>query len=157
MSGASWTIMVIADTSTVSNLAIIGRIDALRLQFGEVICPSAVRDELQRLQHSSAKEAIDQGFAAGWLRVMPCAPSPFLTLLRQTLGPGESEAIALAVSTRAPLVLVDETDGRVLRPGGTLEIRACHALSAGDPPGRRPSNIPAQGNALGIWKKEGEP
>ncbi|MBI3848982.1 MAG: hypothetical protein HY298_01645 [Verrucomicrobia bacterium] len=44
---------VVSDTSPVSNLAIIGRLDFLRRRYGEISIPSAVRQELAYETHEA--------------------------------------------------------------------------------------------------------
>lgn len=58
--------VVVSDTSTLSNLAIIGRLDLLRQQFGEVLMPSAVVAELSVLRDATAGAAIDKAVFDGW-------------------------------------------------------------------------------------------
>ena len=58
--------LVSADTSALSNLAIIGRIRALQAQFGEVICPNAVAfrgrcEKCSRAINARAPGAVDGG------------------------------------------------------------------------------------------------
>ena len=43
--------VVVSNTSPLSNLAIVGRLALLRDRFGAVLVPSAVRRELNQLRH----------------------------------------------------------------------------------------------------------
>ena len=103
--------VVVSNTSPLSNLAIIGRLGLLRDQFGAVLVPVAVRQELSKLSHRTAPSLLDAAFADGWLCVKP---------LRQTvpgevgdgLHLGESEALGLALEQRADWVLLDDGDAR---------------------------------------------
>ena len=103
--------VAVSDTSPLSNLAIIGRLGLVRDQFGTVLVPSAVRQELSRLRQLAAATLITAAFDDGWLRIAP---------LRQAvpreigagLHVGEAEAIALAVEQRADVVLLDDGDAR---------------------------------------------
>ena len=60
--------LVASNTSPISNLAIIGRLDLLRVQFREVRVPGAVQSELYRLSHPIALKAIQQAFQDGWIK-----------------------------------------------------------------------------------------
>ncbi len=85
----------------------------MREQFGTVLVPSAVRQELSRLRHNAGLGVIDAAFADGWLRVTPLrevVPREIGAVLHS----GESEAIALALEQRADLVLLDDGDARRL-------------------------------------------
>ena len=100
---------VVSDTSPVSNLAIIGRLDLLRRLYGEVIIPPAVAEELARLYHAEGRAAVSAALDAGWLKIAVPAtpPSPILQL-----DAGETESIALALTEPGTLLLMDETEGR---------------------------------------------
>jgi predicted nucleic acid-binding protein len=94
--------IVVADTSAISNLMAIGREGILQDLFGQVLVPPAVEREL-----------------LNWHRDLPAfvvveQPGDLeaISHLSLTLDPGESEAIALAVQVRAELLLIDERKGR---------------------------------------------
>ena len=57
--------LVTSDTSPISNLAIIGRLNLLRLQFREIWMPGAVRAELDQLSQATALTEIQQSFQEG--------------------------------------------------------------------------------------------
>ena len=104
--------IVVADTSVLLNLVLIGEIDLLRLLFGAVIAPQAVHDEFARLSASSGRFA--GLFMPSWVQSHGVSDASLVTQLRVTLDAGESEAIALAVEIHADAVLMDETEGRCL-------------------------------------------
>lgn len=94
--------IVVADTSAISNLMAIGKEAILRELFGQVLVPPAVEREL-----------------LDWHRDLPTfvlveQPDDLeaISSLSLTLDPGESEAIALAVQFHADLLLIDERKGR---------------------------------------------
>jgi len=101
---------VVSDTSPLSNLAIIGRLDFLKRRYGVVRIPPAVAQELSALSHPAAKASLTAALAEGWVMVenAPASPQP----LPFPLDVGESEAIALALATRADVLLMDEKRGR---------------------------------------------
>jgi len=59
--------LVVGDTSTLSNFAIIGKLDPLRQQIGEMLMPPAVAAEWAALRHSHASAALIQAARGGWL------------------------------------------------------------------------------------------
>jgi len=103
--------VVVSNTSPLSNLAILGRLELLRDQFGSVLVPRAVRRELLRLQHRAAAELLESAFAEGWLRVTSLV-GPVPEYLRSGLRSGEAEAVALALDHGADLTLLDNGDAR---------------------------------------------
>lgn len=63
--------LVVSNTSPLSNLAIIGHLELVREQLGQVIIPAAVRLELSRHPDSTARAAIETAIADGWCWVNP--------------------------------------------------------------------------------------
>lgn len=104
--------IVVSDTSCISNLLIIGRADLLLQLFGEVVIPAAVRDEL-RVKHPAVPPFVKVGAVSDHAAV---------TALSAQLDEGEAEAIILAGELKADFLLMDETDGReeALRRGLTV-------------------------------------
>lgn len=104
--------LVVSDTSPLSNLAIIGRLGLLREQFAEVWMPPAVARELTALDAPTAQAALAEAVRTSWLRKMPLPVSaPFPAELRG-LDAGETEALRLVLSTTTNCVLMDEKEGR---------------------------------------------
>lgn len=103
---------VVSNTSPVSNLAIIGKLDVLGRQFGTIHIPRAVQAELDRLEHEAARWSIHQALAAGWLKVEPVTSSDLARHLESFLDAGEAEAIALASGSGSDLLIMDESAGR---------------------------------------------
>jgi uncharacterized protein len=112
---------VVSDTSPLSNLAIIGRLDFLKLRYGEIRIPEAVARELEVLSHNDARKALDAAASAGWLTVDRGLVQPLPLLERASLDLGEAAAIGLALTIKADLLLIDEKNGRhVARSSGLL-------------------------------------
>lgn len=118
--------IVIADTSPLNYLILIGEAEVLWRLYGRVVIPEAVWRELQNPQ---APPAVAEWLAQppAWLVVTgsPVPPDPGLRFL----GEGEREAITLALQHRQDaLVLMDEGYGRReasrrnLRITGTLGV-----------------------------------
>ena len=109
------TRLVVADGGPLIGLAKTGHLNLLRSLFGAVMIPPAVLDELSitsdREGAACLREAID---AAGWIRTMSIRAPEAVSGL--SLGPGESEAIALALEQKA-ILLIDERRGRIAARG----------------------------------------
>jgi predicted nucleic acid-binding protein len=114
--------LVASDTSPISNLAIIGRLDLLRTQFGEIWIPSAVQSELEHLSHPLARKEIHQSQHDGWIKPKPLRDDKVARLLAADLDRGEAEAIALALELPADLILLDERDGRSAAERAGLQV-----------------------------------
>lgn len=103
--------LVVSNTSPLSNLAIIGRLELLREQLGAVLIPPAVRAELDRNPSLAARGALEAGVQDGWIRVSQLT-SPVREELAASLDQGEAEAISLALQVGASLILLDESAAR---------------------------------------------
>lgn len=111
-----------SDTSPISNLALIGRLDLLCDQFDRVCIPDAVRTELDGIPNSAAKAAIEQATQTGWLRPRPVGNARLAAILANDLDLGEAEAMVLAVEIKADLLLIDEKEGRALARQAGLAV-----------------------------------
>jgi predicted nucleic acid-binding protein len=100
--------LVIADTSPINYLLLIGNIDILPSLFGRVILPAAVWDELK---HPKAPPVVRSWVAAppAWVEVRPSRPLRDASLAALDLG--EGAAIALAIEIHADLLLMDDEEG----------------------------------------------
>ena len=105
--------VTVSNTSPLSNLALIGRLDILRALFGEVTIPPAVATELSRLPDDHAREALLAAQSVGgWLRVRAPSEDRIVMALELSLDAGEAAAIALATEFPEATVLIDERKGR---------------------------------------------
>jgi predicted nucleic acid-binding protein len=97
--------LVVADTSPLFYLLSIDRIDLLPQLFGRVFIPEAVHKELC---HPTAPTLVRNWALSlpSWVEVRRVAFLDDATLT--PLGAGERDAIALALSLRADLILIDE-------------------------------------------------
>jgi predicted nucleic acid-binding protein len=114
---------VVSDTSPINYLIRVGEIEVLARLFGKVLIPPAVQQELQ---DAGAPDAVREWALSvpAWVRIVaPAQVDPTLDL-----GPGETEAIALAKEIGNALLLIDERKGRKaatengLRTAGTLNV-----------------------------------
>src|ERR1700733_9359835 len=100
--------LVVADTGPLHYLVLTSDIALLPSLFEKVLTPERVRDELA---HERAPEAVRAWIAAPppWLDVRPIEGEPSTDLA--ALDDGERDAIALALTIRADLLLMDDQDG----------------------------------------------
>lgn len=103
--------LVVSNTSPISNLAIIGRLDFLLRRYGTVHIPPEVADELAALTHPAGSQRIQTALASHWLKVKSLK-HPVTSLIPFRLDPGETNAIALARELGADVLLIDEKRGR---------------------------------------------
>lgn len=118
--------IVVADTSVIINLALVGQSELLRALFRDVLVPRAVQAEFLRLVESGERFA---GLELPiWVQVRTPASIPEAVVQHANLHAGETEALALALEVHADAVLIDETIGRAvavelgLTPIGVLGI-----------------------------------
>lgn|SRR5215210_1247093 len=100
---------VISNTSPLLYLHQVGQLDLLHRLYGQVVVPSAVRDEL--------RVGAERGFSTPevnrihWLTVRTPANMSLLPMVVD-LGAGEAEAIALALVSPGSLLVLDDALGR---------------------------------------------
>lgn len=99
--------IVVADTSPLNYLLLIGCVDVLPQLYGRVMIPPAVHDELRNTNAPDAVSAWAQDLPE-WIEVKTSA----LITLNVELDAGEHAAISLAAAMKADLVLLDERAGR---------------------------------------------
>src|SRR4051812_443189 len=104
--------VAVSNTSPISNLAHIGRLDLLKAQFPVLWIPDGVEVELAAHPNLPAAADIEQALRTQWIRVATPSESRLLRLLLSDLHRGEAEAIALASDMGADMVLIDELEGR---------------------------------------------
>jgi len=103
---------VVADSSPLIALHQIGKLSLLTHLFTEVQVPFAVAREVA----PSLPEL------PAWVLVRTLAQPIASNILRASLGPGESEALGLALELKAALVVVDERPARRLAVGLGLPV-----------------------------------
>ncbi len=102
--------IVVADSSPLIALARIGRLELLHELFGLLLVPEAVWQELTAVDDGRA--GVAELMKAAWLERRGVQDQSLVSLLRQNLGAGESEAIVLARESGADVLLMDESLGR---------------------------------------------
>lgn len=104
--------IVVADTSVLLNLALVGHVQLLRVLFGAIVIPVPVRDEFERLAATTGRFA---GLVLPeWVRVAATTQATMDDEILQQLDPGEAAAILLAIKMHADAVLIDESEGRAI-------------------------------------------
>lgn len=105
--GVSSSAPVVSNTTPLISLGEIGLLDVLHPLYDEIWIPPAVVSEYRAGMAAHPQRPDLTGFS--WISVHPAPADP---LVPDTLDPGEAEAIALARSCSARLVLIDEQRGR---------------------------------------------
>jgi predicted nucleic acid-binding protein len=104
--------LTVSNTSPISNLASIGRLELLKSQFSVVWIPDMVAKELAAHPDPDARDAVQSAVREQWIRIGTSQDSRLLRVLILQLHQGEAEAIALATEMKADIVLIDEQEGR---------------------------------------------
>ena len=104
--------IVISDTSVITNLAAIGYLQLLLQLYKRVLIPEAVDRELVDIE-PPVPETLEV-LNATWLEVRQVVNREVIERLQNEvrLDPGESEVIALVLELEADLLLIDEHRGR---------------------------------------------
>jgi len=102
--------IVVSDTSPLTNLAAIGKFQLLQALYGEIHIPNAVWNELhfEGKKWPGARE-VEQ---SSWIHRHTVHDERLVQELLQELDYGEAEGITLALELKADLVLMDEQLGR---------------------------------------------
>jgi len=109
-------LVVVSNTSPLTNLLAIDRFQLLSELYDSVAVPEAVVEEITidpdkpgPKQGQISKEELD---SLSWMEIKQVDNHDLVRSLNRELDSGESEAIALAVETEAELLLIDERKGR---------------------------------------------
>ena len=113
--------IVVADTTPLNYLILLGYPEVLQVLYGRVLVSPAV---LTEMRHQDAPPEVQAWAAAPplWLEEIPVTNLD--TTLADQLGMGEREAISLALELHADVLLIDEQAGR-------KEAKERHILVAG--------------------------
>ncbi len=112
---------IVSNTSPIGNFAVIGQLSLMQQIYPKIIIPPTVYAELMRL--TTIQTDITALLTTGWLEIQPIADLILLQTLNAQLDPGEAEAIALAIETKADRLLIDERLGRSIATKYGLKIR----------------------------------
>lgn len=102
--------IVVSDTSVLSNLAIVNHLWLLEAIYQTVIIPDVVAKEIA----AASNPTISAILKLGWIQTQSLNPSRLVQQLQQERGldAGEANAIALALELQADDLLMDERLGR---------------------------------------------
>lgn len=103
--------IVVSDTSALSNLAIVNHLCLLEAIYQTVIIPDVVASELVA---AASNPTISDILKLGWIQTQSLSNSQLADQLQQERGldAGEANAIALALELQADDLLIDERLGR---------------------------------------------
>jgi len=103
-------VIVVSDTSALSNLAIVDHLWLLEAIYQTVIIPGVVASELA----AASNPTISAILQLGWIQTQSLTNSQLADQLQQERGldSGEANAIALALELQADDLLIDERLGR---------------------------------------------
>jgi len=103
--------IVVSNTSPLTNLAAIGQFELLQSLYTQVHIAEGVWDEL----NASGQKwpgCLEVMEATNWVSRSTVQNQDLVTTLRQDLDRGEAESIALGLELDADLILLDEKEGR---------------------------------------------
>lgn len=103
-------VTIVSNTSPISNLAKIKKLDLLQQLYGKILIPKAVYEEL--LDERAGETVTTAVQSATWLEVCSVQNQELVNGLRKRVNVGEAEAISLAVEVEATRLLIDERLGR---------------------------------------------
>ena len=103
----SWPLrrLVVSNSTPLIVLGNVGRAELLRDVYGQVLIPQAVRREVLAKEDAAARLL---AAAPGWIAVREAPTPDVASLIRSQLHAGEVEAIMLARSVGADLVILDD-------------------------------------------------
>jgi predicted nucleic acid-binding protein len=116
-------VIVVSDTSPITNLAAIGQLDLLQRLYTCIIIPIAVYNEMVTVG-KPVPGAIEVQ-TLPWIQTQVVADRQRAIAIRENqenIDLGEAEAIALALELKADLLLMDERRGRVVATNYGLQV-----------------------------------
>jgi uncharacterized protein len=113
--------LIIADAGPLIGMARVGLLPLLGELYSTVVVPPRVYEELQISLLRPGYEALATAFREAWMTVEAPHSTIDLAELKEFLGEGEAEAIALA-QQRDARILIDEKRGRSVASSRGLQI-----------------------------------
>ncbi|WP_445632658.1 DUF3368 domain-containing protein [Nostoc sp. DSM 114161] len=115
--------IIVSDTSPITNLAAIGQLDLLHQLYGKITIPKAVYDEMVGVDKIVPGAAEVQQLA--WIQAIAVVNSQQVINIQQNhnnIDLGEAEAIILSTELKADLLLMDERRGRAVATSLGLNV-----------------------------------
>ena len=109
--------LIVSDSSPLTNLIQIGLLDVLEILFERIIIPVQVYKELSIYENQ--KNVLDE---RPWIVVKQVSNKKEVNKLNKRLDPGEAEAIILSMELGATSLLIDEKKGRRIAKQYGLKI-----------------------------------
>jgi uncharacterized protein len=103
---------IVSNTSPITNLAGIGKLDLLHQLYGAITIPQAVYNEMAGIGKTVPGTLEVQTLP--WIATQSVTDLNQVAALRAILDQGEAEAIALALQLNAELLIIDERPGRAI-------------------------------------------
>jgi predicted nucleic acid-binding protein len=116
--------LVVSNGGPLITLAKIQRSQLLKGLFGQIVIPRAVFDEV--VLRGAGEPGAEETRNARWIEISLAVDVLSVSLLRESLGAGESEAIVLAQELGADLLLLDDALAR--RKAERLGLKAIGTL-----------------------------
>ena len=113
--------IVVSNTSPISNLAVLGHLPLLQQVYTRIIIPTAVAEEIARVATIYTQAAIVP--TLDWIQIQQLTNNEPIESLREEVDAGEAEAIALALELNADLLLIDEELGRIVASRYGLKVK----------------------------------
>lgn len=115
--------IVVSDTSPITNLAAIGQLDLLRQLYTTIVIPVAVYNEMVAVEKLVPGAVEVQTLS--WIQTQAVATTQSVIDIQANqndIDLGEAEAIILALELKADLLLMDERRGRILAASYGLSV-----------------------------------
>lgn len=112
--------IVVSDTTAISNLLQIGGLELLQSLYGNIIIPESVKQELLVLKELGID--IEAILSLEWIEVVTIEMNEVYQELITELDKGETEAIVLALQLDSDYLLIDEKKGRKIAQRKQLKI-----------------------------------
>ena len=111
--------IIVSDTSPISNLLVIGRLALLKQVYGNIVVPPAVMNEVIALERFGYDLSALRN--SPWINVAEPSDKEAEAKYREALDAGEAAAITLALELDAPLA-IDEKKGRKIARALGIEV-----------------------------------
>jgi uncharacterized protein len=116
-------VIIVSDTSPITNLAAIKQLDLLQKLYTQIIIPTAVYNEMVSVDKLVPGAMEVQTLT--WIQTQTVTDSQQVIIIQESqenIDLGEAEAIALALELKADLLLMDERRGRIVATSYGLQV-----------------------------------